>query len=225
MSIFDCDRLLAIEKEEEERTTDSGKAKPKTREQLAKADFDPRRGRTLCEQNTVLFWAYELADAARLDRRPSHGARYHNHVRYMFDALYLGDDRGFYNRCLAAGVPFWVRYAWLFAMYCFRTEDDLCLVGPVNVGLDNGTHAGKTRYGRAHCKEDYADALLYDVPLVLADTPSQCVSRTERLHARFEDTALPVTRRVVNLDAYLFRKAGKSHPNERKRARDESAAA
>ncbi|MGZ0213766.1 MAG: hypothetical protein ACKVI4_14940 [Actinomycetales bacterium] len=224
MSIVDFDRLQAIEEEEQRRTTDSGRAKPKSREQLGKAGFDPLRCRMLCEQNTVLFWAYELADAARLDRRPSHVARYHNHVRYMFDVLYLGDDRGFYNRCIDAGVPFWVRYAWLFAMLCFRDEDDLCLVGSVNVGLDDGTHGGKTHYGRAHCKEDYVDALLYDVPLVLADTPSKCVSRTERLHARFEDPELSVTRRVVDLDAHLFRKAGKSHPNQRKRARDESGA-
>ena len=137
------------------KTPKSGKARPKSRKELKLAPFAPSRNISLCEQNTVLYWAYELVDVGQLERRDPTEARYLNHMYYMRMALYLGDDLGFYNRCVEAGVPFWVRYAWFFGMLCYRDEDDLCLMGPVGVGLDDGMHGGRTSYGEATSKHDY----------------------------------------------------------------------
>ena len=213
MSIFDTSHMERIDREEDERTTDTGTARPLTRDELRMAPCDTTYGRMLAEQNTVLFWAYELADVALLRRRDARLARYRRHVRIMRDALYLGNDRGFYDRLFEAKVEFWVRYAWLFAMLCLRTDDDLALYGPVDVGLNDGYHNERgtgVRYGLARDKFEFVEVRLWDVPLVMADAPSDSVDATERLVARYEEPQLPIDQRMANLDAALARRVGRN---------------
>jgi len=218
MSIADPEEGARFDAAEQRCTTDRGKAAPLPRDKLGLAPFDPTRDKMLAEQNTVLFWAYELVDAARLNRRHTSVARYHNHLRYMFDALYLGDDRGFFNRLCEQLVNFWVAYAWLFAMLCHRDEDELSLLTAVDLGFDDGLHGrSKVRHGLVASKRELVDTLLFDAPFEYADRPSECVRLTRLLHARFEDPTKTPAQRVMALDAHLRARVGAAPAPKRAR--------
>ena len=114
----------------------SGRERPRSRAELGTC-----AAKNLSHHNTLLYWAHEAAEKARLfEHSPLHDS-YRRHAARITELVDTDTSASNFLKSMREsdkGVQFWLEYAWLFAWFADLTNDAFVLALKDNhIGIES----------------------------------------------------------------------------------------